>query len=275
MMLGVHTWGGYAEYVKVPVEMTHAIPDDLDFATATVVARHGPTALSMLRDYAKVQPGEWILVMGASGGLGSAGVQVARDLGAKVIGGPAPTHAKAAIDRRRFRRRLPRQDLTEAVRRITGGRGVGVVFENIADRALPRAFAALAGNGRLITGAHGGAGPLDVQRLYCAASPSSARGQASADDVAHCLRAAADEPPRLDRPRLAVAEAALAHRIVAQRSGTGKWCSSPEHALMVPRARLVTRCSFYRELDMRLWLAAAQARPGDLAYDLRGDVRNT
>src|SRR5262245_38119526 len=85
MMLGVPRWGGYAEYVKRPADMAHAIPDGMDFATATVVARHAPTALSMLRDYARVQPGEWVLVMGASGGLGTAGVQMARDLGAKVI----------------------------------------------------------------------------------------------------------------------------------------------------------------------------------------------
>src|SRR5438552_13120072 len=100
LLLGVHAWGGYAEYVKVPVEMAHAIPDGLDFVTATVVARHGPTALSLLRDHAKVVPGEWVLGMGASGGPGSAGVQVARDLGAKVIaaaGAGERVHAAVAL----------------------------------------------------------------------------------------------------------------------------------------------------------------------------------
>ena len=170
MILGVHVWGGYAEYVKVPVEMTHAIPDNLDFVTATVVARHGPTALSLLRDHAKVKPDEWVLVMGASGGLGSAGVQVAKDLGAKVIAAAgADERVRAAVDLGadvgvNYRA----QDLTEEVRRITNGRGVDVVFENIADPDLfPKAFAALARHGRLITaGAHGGGTvPLDVQRL--------------------------------------------------------------------------------------------------------------
>src|SRR5262245_58097322 len=78
-LLGVHAWGGYAEYVKVPAEMTHMVPEGLDFVTATVVARHGPTALSMLRDVARVKPGEWVLVMGASGGLGAAGIQIAKE----------------------------------------------------------------------------------------------------------------------------------------------------------------------------------------------------
>ena len=84
-ILGVHAWGGYAEYVKVPASATHPIPSPLDFVTATVVARHAPTALSMLRDVAKLAAGEWVLVMGASGGLGIAGIQVAKSLGAHVI----------------------------------------------------------------------------------------------------------------------------------------------------------------------------------------------
>src|SRR5262249_55593458 len=57
-MLGVHTWGGYAEYVRVPAEATHLVPDGLDFVTATVVARHAPTALSMPRDVARLQAAE-------------------------------------------------------------------------------------------------------------------------------------------------------------------------------------------------------------------------
>jgi NADPH:quinone reductase-like Zn-dependent oxidoreductase len=234
MLLGVHTWGGYAEYVKVPAEMAHAIPDRLDFATATVVARHAPTALSMLRDHAGLQPGEWILVMGASGGLGSAGVQVARDLGAKVIAAAgAAARVKAAVDLGAdagvdYRA----EDLTQAVLTITGGRGVDVVFENIADPDLfPRAFAALARNGRLVTaGAHGGGTvPLDVQRLYLRGiTVIGSVGRANADDVAHCLRAAADGRHRVLIDRVVpLAEAALAHRIVARRSRTGKVVLQP------------------------------------------------
>src|SRR2546428_429380 len=163
MLLGVHTWGGYAEYVKVPADITHVIPDGLDFGIATVVSRHGPVALSMLRDVAKVTPGDWVLVMGASGGLGSAGIHVARDLGAKVIAAAGADErvsaavalgADAGVNYRT-------ENLTDAVRKITGGRGVDVVFENIADPELfATAFAALARNGRLVTaGAHGGRTP--------------------------------------------------------------------------------------------------------------------
>jgi len=233
-MLGVHTWGGYAEYVKVPVDATHPVPDSLDFVTATVVARHAPTALSMLRDAARLAAGEWVLVMGAAGGLGAAGVQSAKFLGASVIAAAgADERVRAAIELGadagiNYRR----QDLTAEALRITAGRGVDVVFENIADAELfPRAFASLARNGRLVTaGAHGGGTvPLDVKSLYLKGlTVLGSVGRITADDLTFTLRAAAEGRHRvlIDRV-LPLAEAVLAHRLVAERSGTGKIVLQP------------------------------------------------
>src|SRR5258708_24856906 len=48
--IGVHGWGGYAEYFKLPAEMTVPVPEGVDFPPPTVVARHAPTAFSMLCD---------------------------------------------------------------------------------------------------------------------------------------------------------------------------------------------------------------------------------
>ena len=228
-LLGVHAWGGYAEYVKVPVSATHPVPDGLDFVTATVVARHAPTALSMLRDVAKLAAGEWVLVMGASGGLGVAGIQVAKSLGAHVIA------AAGADDRVSAAVRLGAdaginyrsQDLTAETRRITGGRGVDVVFENVADAQLfPRAFAALARQGRLITaGAHAdGTVPLDVKSLYLnSITVIGSTGRITPDDLTLTLQDAAEGRHRVLVDRvLPLSEAVQAHRIVADRSGTGK-----------------------------------------------------
>src|SRR5262245_19186814 len=123
-LLGVHTWGGYAEYVKARAENTQLIPDGLDFPTACVVARHAPTAFHLLRDRARLQAGEWVLVMGAAGGLGSAGVQAAKYLGAKVIAAAGADErvkvgcdlgADAGVNYRS-------QDLTAEVMRITEDR---------------------------------------------------------------------------------------------------------------------------------------------------------
>ncbi len=152
-------------------DRTAIVPDGLDFATATVVSRHAPTAFTLLRDRAKLQAGEWVLVMGAAGGLGSAGIQVAKYLGAKVIAAAgADERVKVGLDLGadagvNYRA----QDLTIEAMRITEGKGVNVVFENIGDPDLfPKAFAALARRGRLVTaGGHGGGiVPLDVNRLY-------------------------------------------------------------------------------------------------------------
>jgi NADPH2:quinone reductase len=232
-LLGVHTWGGYAEYVKVAAASTSLIPDGLDFATATVVARHAPTAFHLLRDRAKLAAGEWVLVMGAAGGLGSAGVQAARYLGGKVIAAAGADErvqvgldlgAEAGVNYRA-------QDLTTEVLRITEGRGVNVVFENIGDPELfSKAFAALARGGRLVTaGGHGGGiVPLDVNRLYMNhISVIGGTGDA-ATDVATSLQAAAEGKYKaiIDRV-LPLADAALAHEIVEARAGIGKMVLDP------------------------------------------------
>ena len=107
-----------------------------------------------------------------------------------------------------------------------------VVFENVADAELfPRAFASLARKGRLITaGAHaGGTVPLDVKSLYLnAITVIGSTGHVTPNDLTLTLDAAAQGRHRvlIDRV-LPLADAALAHRIVADRSGTGKVVLQP------------------------------------------------
>jgi NADPH:quinone reductase len=232
-MLGLTVWGGYAEYVLLPETRTYIVPDNVDFATATVVARHAPLAFSMLRDKAKVQAGEWVLVMGAAGGLGSAAVQAAKYLGARVIaaagsdervaaamtlGGDAGVNYRSA-------------DLTAEARRITAGRGVDIVLENIGDPDLfSKAFLSLGRGGRLVTaGSHGGGiVPVNVSHLYFNhIAIMGWTGQTDAD-VNDSLKAASEGRFKvlIDRV-LSLAEAAEAHRIVAARDGLGKVILEP------------------------------------------------
>jgi len=226
--LGVHTWGGYAEYVKAPADNTQLIPDGLDFPTACVVARHAPTAFHLLRDRARVKPGEWVLVMGAAGGLGSAGLQVAKFLGAKVIAGAgADERVKVGLD---FGAdagvNYRRQDLTAEVMRITEERGVNVVFENIGDPELfPKAFATIGRHGRLVTaGGHGGGiVPLDINRLYHNQITVIGATGETPEDVRTSLEAAAAGRFKIAIDQiLPLSQAAQAHEIVAARSGIGK-----------------------------------------------------
>ncbi len=169
--LGLDLQGGYAEYVTVPAENVFAIPDNLSFAEASVITRHFPTAINLLLNHAKLEKGEWVLIMGAAGALGSCGVQIARHQGGRVIAAAGTdSRAEAAKDYGAdFTINYRRQDLQREVLRITDGHGVDVLFENIADPTLwPGAFNSLAFAGRLVTaGAHGGGiVPLDVKRLY-------------------------------------------------------------------------------------------------------------
>jgi NADPH:quinone reductase-like Zn-dependent oxidoreductase len=232
-LLGVHAWGGYAEYVRAIAANTTIVPESVDFATATVVTRHAPTALHLLQDHAKVQSGEWVLVMGAAGGLGSSGVQVAKYLGAKVIAAAgADDRVKVGLDLGadagvNYRA----QDLTVEVLRITGGGGVNVVFENIGDPALfPKAFAALARRGRLVTaGGHGGGTvPLDVNKLYLnQITVMGATGERPDSAKLVLEMASAGRFKALIDRVLPLSQAALAHELVESRGGIGKVVLDP------------------------------------------------
>jgi NADPH:quinone reductase len=233
IILGVNTWGGYAQYVKVPVHVTRLIPAELDFMTAAVVARHAPLAFTQLRERAKVKPGEWVLIMGAAGGLGSIAVQAAKHLGAQVIAA-AGTDARVEAARQlgadagvNYRA----QDLTAEARRITGGAGVNVVLENIGDPELfPKAFAALAAGGRLATaGGHaGGMVPLDVKHLYLNRITIIGDPHDTPENFELGLKLAAQGKLKvLIDQVLPLSEATHAHQLVEARDGIGKVLLDP------------------------------------------------
>jgi NADPH2:quinone reductase len=230
--IGVHRWGGYAEYLAVPERNAFPIPDGLSFTEATVVGRHLPAAFNLART-SELKDGEWVLVMGAAGALGSAGVQVARHLGANVIAAAGSDErvawavslgARAGVNYRAH-------DLADEVRRITGGRGVDVVFENISDPVLwPKAFASLAPHGRLVTmGSHGGGMvTLDVTRLYLGRLRIIGAAGADRRDIERALREAAAGAfrTRIDRV-LPLARAAEAHRLLEEGAPLGKVILDP------------------------------------------------
>jgi NADPH2:quinone reductase len=233
LILGVNTWGGYAQFVKLPAQVTHRIPAELDFMTAAVVARHAPLALTQLRDRAKVKAGEWVLIMGAAGGLGSIAVQAAKYLGGRVIAA-AGTDARMEAARRlgadagvNYRT----ADLAAEVRRITGGAGVNVVLENEGDPELfPKAFAALARGGRLVTaGGHaGGIVPLDVKHLYLNRITVIGDPLDTPENFELGLKLAAQGRLKVLVDRvLPLSEAAHAHQLVEAREGIGKILLDP------------------------------------------------
>ncbi len=231
--IGVHRWGGYAEYVSVPAGNAGPIPASLSFSEATVISRHGSAAFHLLVNQAELRAGEWVLIMGAAGALGSCGVQVAKMLGARVIGAAGTDERVAAAGTfgADFGVNYRRADLAAEVMRITEGRGVDVVFENIGDPGLwPGAQASLGYRGRLVTaGAHGGGlVTLDVRKLYHRRQRIIGSAGGGRRDTELALQAAAAGQLRaiIDRV-LPLREAAAAHRMLEAQGVIGKLILDP------------------------------------------------
>lgn len=170
-MIGVSLWGGNAERIVAPCANAVPVPAGLPFPKAVVLARHAPTAMFLLEDQARVRPGEWVLVNGATGGLGNACVQIAKAAGARVIAGTG-SDERAALALRtgaEFAVNYRVQDIESEVMRITDGAGIDILCDSVGDAEVwPRALATVAKNGRVVTaGARGGGKvPLDLARLY-------------------------------------------------------------------------------------------------------------
>lgn len=241
--IGVHRWGGYAESVVVPAQNVHHIPANLSFEQASVVMRHAPTGLNLLETKAVLQAGETVLVMGASGGLGSTGVQLAKMLGATVIAGAGTSErvrvamALGADHGIAYRE----ESLAERVAELTNGRGVDVVFENVGDATLwPKVMTSMARRGRLVTaGAHaGGQVELDLHRMYRQRLRLIGGAGHRPSDVTRSLELASTGQLRANiAVQLPLSRAADAHRLAEGRSTTGKIVLRPTDHTKAPEQR--------------------------------------
>ena len=215
----------------------HSFLKSIDFPTATVVARHAPLAFNQVRSKAQLKEGDWALVMGATGGLGSIIVQAAAVYGANIIAAAGADERVAAAKKLGAQHGINYRthDLAAEVRRITDGRGVDVVFENIADPELfPKALASIRRGGKMFTaGAHGGPiVPLNVSTLYMNEISIIAGTGHTTDDVAAALDAAAHgKLTMLIDQIMPLSQAAEAHRLVSARELTGKVLLTPDEAL--------------------------------------------
>jgi len=151
--------GGYAEKVAVPAVQVMPVPDGMDLVTAGAVPEVFITAHDNLVTRGRLQAGETVLVHGGAGGVGTAAIQVARRLGARVLataGSPErlafcrELGAEAGIDHRG-------EDFVERTRELTGGCGGDVILDVMGAAYLERNLRALARDGRLvIIGMQGG-----------------------------------------------------------------------------------------------------------------------
>jgi NADPH:quinone reductase-like Zn-dependent oxidoreductase len=138
--------GTYAEYAAAPISTVAAMPQSMDFATAAALPTAGSTALQIIRDVVKAAAGITVLIHGAAGGVGSFASQIARNMGARVIGtatGPdldylKSLHVDEVIDfkRERFEEKAS---------------GVDAVVDLVGGETLARSYAVVKKGGVLVT----------------------------------------------------------------------------------------------------------------------------
>lgn len=152
-------WGGFAEYVAAREDTVTLVPETMDLDTASAFSLVYGTAHHALKQRGALEPGETVLILGASGGVGLAAVEVAKAMGARVIAG-ASTAEKLAIAEAHGADELvnyAEQDLKSVVKALTGGKGVDVVYDPVGDKLADPAFRTIGWGGRyLVIGFAGG-----------------------------------------------------------------------------------------------------------------------
>ncbi|HVY58593.1 MAG TPA: NADPH:quinone oxidoreductase family protein [Xanthobacteraceae bacterium] len=148
--------GGYAAKVCVPAAQCFQLPASMSFVDAAAMALVYDTSWFALRERARCQAGEVVLVLGATGGVGLASVQLAKAMGMRVLAGISSLDkaelvreagADAIVD---LSKPDLRESLREQVRAQTDGRGADVILDPIGGDAFDAALRALAWRGRLV-----------------------------------------------------------------------------------------------------------------------------
>ncbi|MNG91811.1 Quinone oxidoreductase 1 [compost metagenome] len=145
-------WGAFAEQVAVPFYNVLPIPESMDFTTAAAFGMTYGTSMHALRQRGQLQPGETLLVLGASGGVGLAAVEIGKAMGAKVIAA-ASSAEKLAVAKAAGADELidySQASLKDEIKRLTGGQGVDVIYDPVGGELFDQAVRGLAWNGRLL-----------------------------------------------------------------------------------------------------------------------------
>ncbi len=167
-LLGETVRGTYAEYICLPARQLYRLPDDFDYHASAAAALVYQTAWHSMVKRGKLQPGEWVAIVGAGGGVNTASIQVARHLGAKVIViGSSETKLQKAIalgadivvDRSK------EDDWSKAVFLATEKRGVDVVVDNVGT-TFPLSLRTLRKGGRLLTVGNSGGPRFEIDNRF-------------------------------------------------------------------------------------------------------------
>jgi len=228
--------GSYATHNLIPAERLVVLPKELSFRDGAAAMLQGMTAHYLSHSTYPLKPGDACLVHAAAGGVGLLLCQMAKMRGARVIG-TVSTEAKAKLAREAGADEVilyTQQDFEAEVKRLTGGKGVNVVYESVGQDTFEKSLGCLALRGYLVLfgQSSGSVPPLDVQVLNTKGSlfltrPSLFHYVATRQELiqraSDVLGWSAAGKLRLRVERTyPLAEAPEAHKALAGRQTTGK-----------------------------------------------------
>ncbi len=228
--------GAYAEYAIVPATMLVRVPEGIDLHQAAAVMLQGMTAHYLAHSTYPLRPGDIALIHAAAGGVGLLLVQIAKRCGARVIG-TVSTEEKAALAREAGADDIilyTQEDFSAAVRRLTDGAGVHVVYDSVGKTTFEGSLDCLRPRGYLVLfgQSSGAVPPFDPQVLNAKGSlfltrPSLGHYLLTRDELLwragdlFAWMAAGELKVRIDAT-YPLEQAAEAHRALASRATSGK-----------------------------------------------------
>ncbi|QSG04159.1 zinc-binding dehydrogenase [Natranaeroarchaeum sulfidigenes] len=235
-IIGEHLPGVHGERAAIPAANLVPVPEGVDWETAAAAPLVFQTAWRMLTTRADVSPGEDVLVLGASGGVGHAAVQIADYAGATVYatGGSDEKCAYAEEIGAEHAINYEREDFAEEIRSVTGRRGVDVVVDHVGAETWTDSLASLAKGGRLVTcGATTGHAPeTNINRIFWNQLSVLGSTMATAGEIDDALDLVWDGEFEVRiREQLPMSETARAHRMLENREGFGKVVVTPDSEL--------------------------------------------
>ena len=224
-------YGAYADRVLCLPSQLHALPQRLTFAQGAGVGVPYVTAWRALNDRARLQPGETVFIHGASGGVGLAATQIARALGATVIGTASTPDGLKVVREQGAHHVLNHKGAgyLDGLRDATEGRGPDVILENLANVNLDNDLTALAFGGRITIVGNRGRIEIDPRKIMSkdAVVTGMALWNTTPADWARTYKAleaglAAGFLTPLVSTELPLAEAARAHELILAPGARGK-----------------------------------------------------
>jgi len=226
-VIGEHTDGTYCELKAIPAGQLHPLAESLSFEEAAAFPLVFETAYRMLVTKAALREGEWVLIWGIGGGVALAAFELSRALGARTI---VTSSSREKLDRALglgadVAMSHSDDDVVEAVREATGGRGADVVVETVGEATWERSLAAAAQEGRIVVcgATTGHSPPARLYRLWWKQLVvyGSTMGMPSDFDAAYELIRDGRARVHVDRV-FPLAEAAKAHEYLESGEQFGK-----------------------------------------------------